>query len=328
MNRNNIGEGKSVISSLYVLKAIGAFLVVACHAPLKVWPVGFVDLGVPIFLIITGYFLYSPDSRAMAERCLSTVRKVLPMLLILTGVYYLVEPLSKETLANPLMWIRWVLVSIPNKFGGPLWYLTAMLWGMLALYAILRVFKGKYIGGLVPLVLLGCVLGPYRFLFTPQESSYFVFNFVNYALPGFAIGILIRKHSDRLLASSRVLALLPVALILLRTENWILSEVSNGLATIGPRLIVFPAAALLFLFFLYVKDIPFTGMLRRIGESYSGNIYYWHMVFVALLSKLSTHFDNAFYYQEFGVIYVFCLAWAFSYLVVWAQKKIGVNIFK
>ena len=59
----NIVEQRKSISSLYVLKAICAFLVVIIHFPMKYgyyfYPI--VRIAVPCFFMISGYFLYSDN---------------------------------------------------------------------------------------------------------------------------------------------------------------------------------------------------------------------------------------------------------------------------
>lgn len=59
------------ISSLYVLKAICAFLVVVCHIPFD-WAMPFLEplrrIAVPVFFMITGYFLYYPEQAKFRRR--------------------------------------------------------------------------------------------------------------------------------------------------------------------------------------------------------------------------------------------------------------------
>lgn len=323
---------RTEINSLYILKTIAAFCVVCCHAPLQVGRLELMDLGVPIFFIITGYFLWSPCPHTLADRCLSTIRKTLPILAILTVVYYLIDPLADEALKNPIMWFRWLFVSIPNRYGGPLWYLTAIIWAMVAIFILAKISKKDIMiwgGQYLPLLtLIGCIIGRYRFLFSGEESSYFVLNFVSYALPGLAAGMLLKRHENKLLSSSSLLSLLPISIFCLCLERWIIEMTSEGLAIMGPFIMLYPTAFLVTLFALYLKDVQFSGIITKIGKRYSGNIYYWHMIFVFALDQLSIRYGNGFFYQEFGVIYVFVLSLLFSIFIVWIQDKLNIRIFR
>lgn len=147
--------------------------------------------------MITGYFLYRESVPVMTFSSLvGKLKQLLLILILLTLVYYAIEPKPID-FSNYAILARWIFVAIPNRAGNPLWYLTSMIWGLIAFYAYMRMTKGKYVGALIPLVLLGIVIGKYRFLFDGQPSSYFVFNFINYTLPCFAVGYLLHKNEKK-----------------------------------------------------------------------------------------------------------------------------------
>lgn len=89
--KSNTGR-REAISSLYVLKAICAFIVVACHSPMKAFPMPFHDIAVPCFFMITGYFLYSEDVAKTVKKAFQNAKKVLGILLFFTCVYFVVDP--------------------------------------------------------------------------------------------------------------------------------------------------------------------------------------------------------------------------------------------
>ena len=71
------------ISSLYVAKAFAALLVVIAHIPLgalKAWIYPWTLIAVPIFFLISGYFLYSLDESKSAERTWQSLKKTYPNL--------------------------------------------------------------------------------------------------------------------------------------------------------------------------------------------------------------------------------------------------------
>ena len=81
------------ISSLYILKALLAFVVVTLHCPLGVVPwLHIPGLEVNLFFAITGYFLYSEDREKVFKRIGKSIKKVIPIILVLQLVYYCLAP--------------------------------------------------------------------------------------------------------------------------------------------------------------------------------------------------------------------------------------------
>ena len=87
-----VRSSRPPISSLYVAKAFAALLVVIGHTPIDLLKVGVYPLtlsAVPIFFLISGYFLYSPDESKSAERAWRSIKKIVPIFLIVTLIYWL-----------------------------------------------------------------------------------------------------------------------------------------------------------------------------------------------------------------------------------------------
>lgn len=301
------GKVSSEISSLYILKAICAFFVVACHAPNAGMPVFFRDLGVPCFFMITGYFLYSPDLSKVISRSSKATRKSLLLLCLLTPIYYIVDPVDLSQ-TTPALALRWLFVGIPNKYGGPLWYLVALFWAMISFRLYLGLFKGRRVPWLISLTALGLLLGRYRFLFQHEESSYFVLNFLNYALPCVSIGYLTRKYEEVLLARWRFLDIAILLSILLSLETYILQTNSNGLSTLGPMLLTYPTAFAWLCVALQHKSFGAMSFIESIGRDYSASIYYWHMLFVWLFVTVESSTAVNLGYEAFGAFYIFTLS--------------------
>lgn len=319
------------ISSLYVLKAVCAFFVVCCHVPTWLGGSSLTELPVPIFFMITGYFLYRADEPIIPwSKALKSIKHIFLLLVVLTGIYYLVHPTPPGFPGIPIL-IRWIFVSIPTRYGGPLWYLTAMFWGMIAFTLYLHWQKGRRLGWLIALTLVGLVIGKYRFLFVDERSSYFVFNFVNYALPCFSIGYLLHKYEERIVSWKYLGDATIISLLLLGLELQLLRTYSGGLSSIGPSVFVYPTAALVICICLKFSQMGWGAIFEKIGRDYSGNIYYWHMIFVAILA----HFFGTYNGNEmdlpagpFWAIIVYALSLLFSIFVVYVQRRLGFSFFK
>lgn len=71
-------QTKESIASLYVLKALCAFGVVILHSPIGVLtaPIQLIaSITVPIFFMITGYFLYTDDAMVLNQRLNGSIKK-------------------------------------------------------------------------------------------------------------------------------------------------------------------------------------------------------------------------------------------------------------
>lgn len=312
---------KGSISSLYVLKALCAFFVVASHAPLAAMPMFFIDLGVPCFFMISGYFLYSPDLEQVKKRAIKGARKALLLVALLTPIYFLVDPVDLSQTTLPLA-LRWIFVSIPNKYGGPLWYLVSLFWGLLAFRLYLQLFKGRGVHWLIALTVLGIAIGRYRFVWdsTPESSS-FVFNFINYALPCLAIGYLARRWEPSLLAYKALdyAMWLSIALCI---ESSLLAYFSSGTSHVGPKILAYPTALAWVATALQHKDFGQSSFVETIGKDHSARIYYWHMLIVFAYTQLSEYLPTSISYDKFGAIYVFITTLALSHIIGYLSNHI------
>ena len=91
MSTSNTPQKSTGISSLYIVKCICAFLVVTCHTPMGqvkeiISPIAMA--AVPIFFLISGYFLYSPDERKSYERAKKSLKKIVPIFLLVQLFYW------------------------------------------------------------------------------------------------------------------------------------------------------------------------------------------------------------------------------------------------
>lgn len=129
---------RQAIHSLYVLKAIGAFLVVACHIPMTGGGAllsTLLNVAVPIFYAISGYFLYAPDAQQSLRRALSSARKLVPVILIVNLIHFLWLLPQHADMALGVDLVK--LLVYGDALIGHLWYLNAMLWAMLILALLL-----------------------------------------------------------------------------------------------------------------------------------------------------------------------------------------------
>ena len=119
---------RASVSSLYVLKALLAFVVVTCHSPLVLPWVHIPGFVVELFFAITGYFLYTADLGKVQSRIWKSVKKVIPIIFILQVFYNLIVPPGFGPITSSYwLYIQWIFMGFSTFDSGHLWYLTALL---------------------------------------------------------------------------------------------------------------------------------------------------------------------------------------------------------
>lgn len=314
------------LSSLYVLKAFCAFGVVALHTRFGVateYVRHIAGITVPVFFMITGYFLYGEDRTQVCSRLRASVGKVIPIILILQVFYYMLGPIEGSFSETYMLYFKWIFMG-QNPNGGHLWYLTALLQGLLTLWLFVYFIGERWVWVLIPLWGLEILQGEYRFLLFGQESSMMSANFIFYALPCLAMGFVIHRHEARFLSVFSCWKYVYVGAVALSLFNsFVLPIACERLSVLlHPWLRI----AMILSVFLSALETPGCGrgsLLERIGKEFSGNIYYWHGLFVFVFARVPLPS-----YDELGTIYVFILSWIVAYVVVGLQNKLKVSVLR
>ena len=312
------------VSSLYVLKALLAFFVVTCHAPMQLPWVHVPGLATELFFAITGYFLYSSDLHKVQVRIWKSVKKALTITIFLQ-LFYL--PLAPPQWSSPVVLSNWALMGIANFDAVHLWYLSALLYSLMIFSLFLKCFKGRF----VPILFVGVIgwmlLGDYRYFIDGKEGLIYLFNFISRALPFLAMGYWIRAHEMRLL-QRKWLNIYFLLLVLSCLEAVIVYLLSGG-HTSGGVIEIFPLRFAFFMLVLSYKDLGKGTWLETIGTKYSGNIYYFHMAVILgwkALNVYSPLLQKVYDYAGAWVVFVISLlvaifiSWCSRYLKsLWAS---------
>ena len=275
---------RASVSSLYVLKALLAFFVVTCHAPILLPWVEIPGLTTELFFAITGYFLYSEDLGKIQSRIWKSIKKVIPILIFLQLLYL---PLAPPDWKSPVVLFNWAFMGIANFDAVHLWYLTSLLYSLIAFSLFIRFTKGKYIPVLFLCVLGWMILGDYRYFIDGKDESIYLFNFISRALPFLAMGYWIRANESALLRR-KWLNIYLLLLVLSSLENLLVHTITKG-ATHGGLVAIFPLRFAFFMLILSYKSLGQGTWLETIGEKYSGNIYYYHMAVIIGWKALNPH---------------------------------------
>ena len=319
---------RASVSSLYVLKALLAFVVVTCHSPLVLPWVHIPGFVVELFFAITGYFLYTADLGKVQSRIWKSVKKVIPIIFILQVFYNLIVPPGFGPITSSYwLYIQWIFMGFSTFDSGHLWYLTALLLGLLCFGGYLRIMKGRRVPLLFLLILPWIFIGPYRMLLFGKPESAFVFNFLTRAVPFLAMGYWVRANEEHLL-SYRWINIFFLVLTLMGIEclvTWCLSGYKYAASAIA----MFPMPFAAFMLMLSYKSLGQGTWLETIGEKYSGNIYYFHMAVIIGWKALNAHSPLLSEIYEYGGAFiVFFISLGIAWLVVKLQDLIGYHVLK
>lgn len=319
---------RASVSSLYVLKALLAFVVVTCHSPLVLPWVHIPGFVVELFFAITGYFLYTADLGKVQSRIWKSVKKVIPIIFILQVFYNLIVPPGFDPITSSYwLYIQWIFMGFSTFDSGHLWYLTALLLGLLCFGGYLRIMKGRRVPLLFLLILPWIFIGPYRMLLFDKPESIFVFNFLTRAVPFLAMGYWVRANEENLL-KYRWINIFFLVLTLMGIEclvTWCLSGYKYAASAIA----MFPMPFAAFMLMLSYKSLGQGTWLETIGEKYSGNIYYFHMAVIIGWKALNAHSPLLSEIYEYGGAFiVFFISLGIAWLVVKLQDLIGYHVLK
>lgn len=302
-------------SSIYCLKALGAFFVVCihCFGPWIIFPI--IRTAVPFFFIISGFFIYREDPQRALIKCVEAFKKVFWITLYANLFYYIACYLPTDLLPIKSLKSLVEFITVGRNLGFHLWYLNAYLETLGIVILALKFRKLRQLWYLIPIgIAIGLATGKYEFLFPYLPNNIVISrNFFTIGIPCFGMGWLIRQYSRQLLkffTSPLLLTLL--ILILSECEMAILKFTVPYLR--GDYLITtFPLAASIVLSAVKYPLIGRGSMIELIGKEYSTYIYIFHVfvfqVFLSLNSNLLGLPSFTFPFIVFILTVLFIIIW-------------------
>lgn len=252
-------------------------------------------LAVPLFFMISGWFIIGSDGKIDSVRLRRAAVKVLKITVVANLVYLALglvlagihssgaaeAPFS----GNPVGKVLRLLV-VGDAIAGPLWYLTAYLQVLLILWIFVKGRVGTWIYWLIPLGLTAnLLLGKYGFI---HGGGYLDIacsrNALTVGLPCVLLGMWLRRHEERLPQRRQALVAVLVLSAAALVEAILLSRQVFRIWTVGQLyLLTIPLAIAVFLLCLHL-DAPEWAV--KAGRRYSAGIYLWHWAVALLLSEL------------------------------------------
>ena len=306
---------KREIRSLYALKALSAFFVVLIHFPIfcegLIAPI--IRTAVPIFFIISGYFLVAPDGNISMEKVKHGIVKMIKYVLLYNCMFIIFNYLcyGYATKYDEFKWL-FATAVLASPFGHHLWYLTAYLQVLIYLYVAIKYIKREFMFHIAPLLyLVGVVL-----IVWPGTPLLIVRNFMFLGIPCVLVGVYLRQHESAIMSwfISRRWKVLVATFLLAYFEYVLRRWVSIKYGDFG--MLTLPFSCVLFLFSISFDKAVFPQWLVSIGRKYSLGIYVYHVMVGALLLKVG-------YFERFtsiiGII-IFLLSWFMCILLHRTQR--------
>lgn len=286
VDRLTVPHGRE-IPGLQALKLLCALLVVIIHteACQDSSLFGLTRVAVPIFFMVTGFFLVDPRGLLQSDRLKRTVVKLAWITLwaqLLYMAFYAVTSLAEGQvpykLWNPFEWLK--AVAFGANFGGHLWYLNSCLQALIIIWIAVSCGFERMLVWFIPVGLaMAILLGSYAPAIGVGKLHLMVYRGpVSAALPWIMAGVVLRRLG-RMPRRSTLLVLAAVFAVGVWVEfNHIIPVRRDMLVAVVPLSVV--------LFMLFVGLNP-QAMLVVAGRNYATGIYIMHIAVMHLFRPVS-----------------------------------------
>lgn len=320
------------VNSIYLLKAISAFLVICVHCNFifKEYIDPITRLGVPFFLIISGFFIYDKNSvkrKGRYQHQLIKIAKITIASSILYILYSCFRNFNQLDLNTSSIW-KFITFNTPPLpyYTYHLWYLYAYIYALLILLITnninlnIKIYRCIYIS----LLIVALFLGKYSLLLLntdfPEEYTR---NFLFTALPFVMIGIDIKKNINSIKYKLKYITGYLCIFVVFATmmENlWI--ETKSSINHGGIYLFTPFCCVIIFLYCLKHSSFNIKA-IKEIGKQYTLNIYILQYIVIVELSLKAIQYNFYNIYLICSPIVVFMTCYCLSILCKQFLKLYG-----
>lgn len=295
-NRAPLYNGTGELSGIQILKFFCALMVVQIHSTSIFGPfiMPLCRIAVPIFFIISGYFLISKNGVIEAQKIANIFIKILRIAIVATLVYFIFDICLNllrdgdiSIFGKPTYWIREFLFG--DSVRVHLWYLTSYLQTLVVIYVLIRIKKFRWIFLLIPVgITVNLLVGSYGFfLFDDNNSLLLTRNTLGIAIPCVLIGVLIRLYEHKFPSQKHILYTLLVAIAILYVEQTMITHREGDII-----IMTLPVAILTFIVFIRIDaSSKVLSILSSWGKHHSLDIYLWHLLVNQGFAHFQTHFN-------------------------------------
>lgn len=274
--------------------------------------------AVPIFFMITGYFLPDATGKIQKYKLKKSIIKILKIELtffIIYLLFFLCHSGNIYKIFKPSFWAYAIIWG--DHPSGHLWYLMGLLQALAFIYICKHLKIENWIYWMIPVGLaLNLLFGKYNFLvdkFSIPNNLGLSRNSITIALPCILIGTLIRYYEYKFTKYQNLIIVALLGLVGCLVETYILNKIFPKIGDIV--FFTIPLATLVFIIFLKLSIKTKVGhTISNIGKIYSMDIYLWHImlgsVIIYFLTKLGlTDFNSfiAFIVMIISLLFAFLL---------------------
>ena len=200
-------------SLLDLLRFISCLFVVLIHCPLPgilgTAIIAFGRYAVPLFLMISGWYLFSHDRNIVLKRSIKQLSGVVKLIGIFFVVYLITNSLCGiiecgaafgwiKNYSNVTTLVHWLLFNRAVFLGSTAYYIFMVLYTYVIILFWAKYNLPKYmVYGAPVLILINIICGEYT------DLPWFTYgNFLFTGIPCFAIGYLLHQYKDKLIRFS------------------------------------------------------------------------------------------------------------------------------
>jgi surface polysaccharide O-acyltransferase-like enzyme len=245
-------------------------------------------IAVPVFFMITGYFLLGKDGTIKTEKIKRTFIKILKITIVANVIYFafhvcvlaLLHPdLLVDYIPSSMEWVRLLLFG--DVIGFHLWYLAALLEALIVLYVFAKFNLMKFLPVMaiigLSIFFLNRVFGCFEAL--PYHCQV---NFFTIAIPYLYLGMLVRLNEHRITANTLKLGTILCCIVILLYVEHMFSLTSQSQTIMSLPLTVC-------LFILAIKLQLRNNWVANIGRNHSSTIYIFHILVLINLDSNALH---------------------------------------
>lgn len=280
---------KREYNSLYVLKAFAALVVLMVH--FEFWrrqyfaPIYY--CAVPIFYVISGFFIYSKSVNDRKYRIMKSMKKILKIAIFFNIIYFLLDFFVDGRMPFHSFQDIFRLIVYGDVIAGHLWFLNSYFWVLLLFLLASNLKKGDTYLLVLSLIFLLVGLSERQYSFVFDFKKCFTLDFyipsLSVSLSMMFLGYSFRKYEkiiEKFVESKGggklVNIVLLIAIIALYIEHRVLSM--TGHFSGGFMMSTFFATPVFFLYCLKYRTYGKGSFIETLGKNHSGNIYYWQFV--------------------------------------------------
>lgn len=278
--------------SLNYLKAIACFCVLMLHCGFP-GIVGKLIYGpsrfaVPFFFMVSGYYVYSEDTKKVFSRLPQKIKHI-GALLVGTEFMYLIWHIIQKAIEGGAVCVKaWIsstftvskliqlLIFQTTPVGDVSWFLVALLLCYITTYFIAKNNLWRMTAGLIPgLLIINIILGEIVPLLGVNSQWYWCSNFWTLGFPFYAMGYWFRRNQDTLCRKHTIrnIIIIVVFSVVLITIERILTSASQ--LFIGN---IFMVMALFLFSIKYPSIFKTRSFIENIGEKYAFYVYVLHPI--------------------------------------------------